>query len=81
MSGRRAGTVEDFRNLVKLSQAFDVLHTLGGAVEPQDSPGARASFRDDARVAAVVRQGAVPLLRAAPQQIADCLELIRIANG
>ena len=30
--------MQDFHNLVKLSQSFDVIHTLGGAVEPQDVP-------------------------------------------
>ncbi len=39
-NGRRAGTFEDFCNLIKLCQTFDVIHSLGGAVEPQDSAGA-----------------------------------------
>ena len=34
--GRRAGTFEDFCNLVKLCQSFEVIHVLGGATEPQD---------------------------------------------
>jgi len=36
--GRRAGTIEDFTNLIKICQMTDVLHTLGGCVEPQDVP-------------------------------------------
>ena len=36
--GRRAGTLDDFRDLVRLSQAFDVIHVLGQMVEPQDAP-------------------------------------------
>src|SRR5580704_7540515 len=34
--GRRAGTFEDFCNLMKLCQSFEVIHVLGGATEPQD---------------------------------------------
>ena len=36
--GRRAGTFEDFCNIIKLTQSFEVLHVLGGCVEPQDIP-------------------------------------------
>jgi len=36
--GRRSGTLEDFRNLIKLCQTFEVIHVLGGATEPQDVP-------------------------------------------
>src|ERR1017187_7520812 len=34
--GRRAGTFEDFCNITKLCQSFEVIHFLGGATEPQD---------------------------------------------
>ena len=33
-----AGTFEDFCNILKLTQSFEVLHVLGGSVEPQDVP-------------------------------------------
>jgi len=36
--GRRAGTLEDFCNIIKLCQSFEVIHVLGGATEPQDVP-------------------------------------------
>ena len=36
--GRRAGTFEDFCNILKLTQSFEVMHLLGGSVEPQDVP-------------------------------------------
>ena len=36
--GRRPGTIEDFNELMKLNQSFDVLHIMGPAVEPQDAP-------------------------------------------
>ncbi|THH37172.1 trimethylamine methyltransferase [Aliishimia ponticola] len=36
--GRRPGTARDFRELTRLTQAFDVLHMLPPLVEPQDVP-------------------------------------------
>ncbi len=36
--GRRPGSLADMIELTKLSQHFDVLHMLGGPVEPQDIP-------------------------------------------
>jgi trimethylamine--corrinoid protein Co-methyltransferase len=36
--GRRAGTLIDFCNLMKLCQSYEVIQVLGGAVEPQDIP-------------------------------------------
>jgi hypothetical protein len=36
--GRRAGTLEDFCQLMKLCQSFEVIHFLGGATEPKDIP-------------------------------------------
>jgi len=36
--GRRPGTARDFRELVRLTQHFDVLHMLPPLIEPQDVP-------------------------------------------
>jgi trimethylamine---corrinoid protein Co-methyltransferase len=36
--GKHTGSMADFRDFVKLSQAFDVMHVLGQMVEPQDIP-------------------------------------------
>ena len=36
--GRRPGTADDFRDLVRLTQHFDVLHMVPPLVEPQDVP-------------------------------------------
>jgi trimethylamine--corrinoid protein Co-methyltransferase len=36
--GRRPGTARDFRELVKLTQHFDVLHMVPPLIEPQDVP-------------------------------------------
>ncbi len=36
--GRRPGSASDFRELVRLTQAFDVLHMMPPLIEPQDVP-------------------------------------------
>jgi trimethylamine--corrinoid protein Co-methyltransferase len=36
--GKHTGSMADFRDFLKLSQAFDVMHVLGQMVEPQDVP-------------------------------------------
>src|SRR5262249_7894388 len=36
--GKRTGSIADYRDLVRLSQAFDVIHVLGQMTEPQDVP-------------------------------------------
>jgi trimethylamine--corrinoid protein Co-methyltransferase len=44
--GRRAGTLEDFCNIMKLCQSFEVIHVLGGATEPQSTS---ATWKSPAR--------------------------------
>ena len=36
--GKHSGTIADYRDWVRLAQAFDVIHVLGQMVEPQDVP-------------------------------------------
>lgn len=77
--GRRAGTLEDYCNLIKLCQSFDVIHSLGGAVEPQDSPVQDRHY--ETTRAQLLLSDKVPFLYArGSRQIADCLEMIRIAH-
>ncbi|MBS0373056.1 MAG: trimethylamine methyltransferase family protein [Proteobacteria bacterium] len=78
--GRRAGSFEDFCNIMKLTQSFDVLHCLGGGVEPQDVP---IQFRHlETTRAMLLLTDKVPLVYArGAGQIADNFELIRIAYG
>jgi trimethylamine--corrinoid protein Co-methyltransferase len=78
-NGRRAGTVEDFRNLIKLCQSFDVIHSLGGAVEPQDSP-VQVRHYETTRSMLLLSDKVPFVYSRGSKQIADCLELIRIAN-
>jgi trimethylamine--corrinoid protein Co-methyltransferase len=78
--GRRAGTLEDFRNLIRLCQSFDVIHSLGGAVEPQDIPVHLRHFETTRSM--LLLSDKVPFIYSrGSKQIADCFELIRIAHG
>ena len=78
-NGRRAGTFVDFCNLMKLSQSFDVIHTLGGAVEPQDIPVHVRHF-ETTRSMLLLSDKTPFIFSRGSQQIADCFELIRIAH-
>ena len=78
--GRRAGTLEDFCNLMKLCQSFEVIQVLGVAVEAQDIPVhirhlevTRAQLTLTDKITAIFSRG--------HQQIADNFELLRIAHG
>ncbi|MGB8328092.1 MAG: trimethylamine methyltransferase family protein [Steroidobacteraceae bacterium] len=78
--GRRAGTLEDFCNLMKLSQSFDVLHVLGGAVEPQDIP-IHIRHLEVTRAQLLLSDKIPFIFSRSPQQIADNFELMRLAHG
>jgi trimethylamine--corrinoid protein Co-methyltransferase len=80
VGGRRAGTLEDFNNLIKLCQQFDVIHILGGAVEPQDIP---VNIRHlEMTRSQLLLSDKIPLVFSRGSgQIADNFELIRIAHG
>src|ERR1700676_2914052 len=78
--GRRAGTFEDFSNLMKLCQSFEVIHVLGGATEPQDIPVhirhlevTRAQLKLTDKIPFIFSRG--------HGQVADNFELIRLAHG
>src|SRR5271163_1128441 len=78
--GRRAGTFEDFCNLVKLCQSFEVIHVLGGATEPQDLPVhirhlhvTRAQLMLCDKIPFIFSRG--------HRQVADNFELIRLAHA
>ena len=78
--GRRSGTLEDFTNMVKLCQNFEVIHVLGGTTEPQDIPVhirhlavTRAQLLYSDKIPLVFSRGR--------KQVADNFELIRLAHG
>jgi trimethylamine--corrinoid protein Co-methyltransferase len=78
--GRRTGTIEDCRNIIKLSQDFDVIHLLSPNVEPQDLP---LGLRHLAMTEAQLTLGDKPLFiysRGKPQ-VRDGMEMVRLARG
>ncbi|MDW4550346.1 trimethylamine methyltransferase family protein [Defluviimonas sp. D31] len=78
--GRRPGTERDFRELVQLTQAFDVLHLVPPLVEPQDVP---VHLRHYATMKAQVElSDKVPFVfsRGTPQT-RESFELLKLARG
>lgn len=78
--GRRAGTLADYENGVRLCQAYDVMHLLGAFTEPQD---VAPELRQLGMMAAQLRlSDKIPhTFCRGRAQIADCFELVRIAHG
>jgi trimethylamine--corrinoid protein Co-methyltransferase len=78
--GRRPGKLEDFEDFIKLTQAFDVLHALTPAVEPQDIDLEVRHLR--MTLSQVQLSDKVPFVYSRGRaQVADCLEMIRIGCG
>ena len=79
--GRRYGTIEDFRNLVKLAYASPYLHHSGGTVcEPVDLPVNKRHFD---MVEAHIRYSDKPFMGSvtAPSRAQDTVDMARIAFG
>src|SRR5579871_1689891 len=78
--GKHTGTLEDFRDFVKASQAFDVIHVLGQMVEPQDSPVAVRHL--DTSYAQLTLGDKVPYFYCRGDgQLGDCFRMLQIAHG
>jgi trimethylamine---corrinoid protein Co-methyltransferase len=80
-NGRRYGTIEDFRNFVKLAYMSPYLHHSGGTVcEPVDVP---VNKRHLDMVYSHIRYSDKPFMGSvtAPERAADSVELARIAFG
>jgi trimethylamine--corrinoid protein Co-methyltransferase len=79
--GRRYGTIEDFRNFVKLAQGSPYLHHSGGTVcEPVDLP---VNKRHYDMVYAHMRYSDRPFMGSVthPQRASDTIEMARILFG
>jgi trimethylamine---corrinoid protein Co-methyltransferase len=78
--GKRVGNLADFRDLVRLTQHFDVLHVTGPCVEPQDVD---LPFRHlQSGLAYLTLTEKAPFLYSRGRgQVADGFEMIRIAHG
>lgn len=78
--GRRVGTLEDTRNLIKLSEYFDVIHVQSTNVESQDIP---PQFRHLKTTESQLTLSHKPIFiysRGTPQ-VQDAFEMVRIARG
>ena len=78
--GRRAGTLADFEDFVRLAQSFDVIHFQGAHVEAQDID---QRFRHYAvNRAQLVLSDKLPFLYArGTPQVEDGFEMVRLARG
>jgi trimethylamine---corrinoid protein Co-methyltransferase len=78
--GKRTGSLADFRDFVRLSQAFDVIHVLGQMTEPQDVPVHERHL--ETSLAQLTLGDKPPYFYCRGQgQLEDCFEMLRIAHG
>jgi trimethylamine:corrinoid methyltransferase-like protein len=80
-NGRRTGTQEDYRNLIRLAQSFDVIHMTGGyPVEPTDL---HASVRHLDCLSDLVKLTDKPFhaYSLGKERNLDALEIVRIGRG
>ena len=75
--GRRPGSLESHRETLKLVQSFDVMHTFGPTVEPQDVP---IHLRHYAMMQAQLELGDKPLhiFSRGHQQVQQSFEMIQL---
>ena len=77
---KHTGSMADFRDFVKLSQAYDVMHVLGQMVEPQDAPVAIRHL--ETTHAQLTLGDKVPYFYCRGDgQLEDCFAMLRIALG
>ena len=68
--GKRNGTLEDTRNIIKLNQHFDVIHIQSPNVEPQDVPLEPPPFAHDGKPVDARRPSRSSSFRAARRRCA-----------
>jgi trimethylamine--corrinoid protein Co-methyltransferase len=78
--GKRTGTIADFRDFVRLSQAFDVVHVLGQMTEPQDVPVSERHLETSLAQLTLGEKAPYFYCRG-DAQLADCFAMLRIAHG
>ncbi|MEM7490398.1 MAG: trimethylamine methyltransferase family protein [Pseudomonadota bacterium] len=80
LRGRRPGTFEDFTDLTKLTQSFDVFQMLGPSVEPQDVPVHLRHLRTTQAI--LTLSDKVPFVFSRGSgQVRDAFEMVRLARG
>jgi trimethylamine--corrinoid protein Co-methyltransferase len=78
--GKRNGTLEDTRNIIKLSEHFDVIHLQSPNVEPQDTPLNTRHLHTIESQVALSRKPPFIFSRGTGQ-VHDCFEMMRLARG
>ncbi len=78
--GKRNGTLEDTRNIIKLNQHFDVIHIQSPNVEPQDVPLNLRHLRTTESQLTLSTKPLFVFSRGTPQ-VRDSMEMVRIARG
>ena len=80
-NGRRPGNFEDFSNLVRLAQSFNVIHCIGGyPVEPVDLPPDTRHL-DCGLAFHTLTDKVLHAYSLGKQRITDSIEMLRIARG
>lgn len=78
--GRRPGTAQDYRELVQITQAFDVLHLIPPLVEAQDVPPALRHY--EFMRTQLAYSDKVPFIYSrGPGQVAESFEMLRDFRG
>ncbi len=78
--GKRAGTLQDFEDFVRLTQHYDAIHTNDGTVEPQDSP-LEIRHLDTMRAMLTLSDKAPFVYARGRGQVDDVFDMQRIALG
>jgi trimethylamine--corrinoid protein Co-methyltransferase len=78
--GRRAGALEDFENMTKLTQAFDILHFNAPFVEPQDVDLRHRHYATGR--AELVHSDKLPFIFSrGTKQVEQSFEMVKLARG
>ena len=78
--GRRAGTHETYRDLLRLAQTYDVLHLTTPMVEPQDLP-TNVRHLHSTRSVVTLTDKPTFIYSRGREVVEDSLEILRIAQG
>jgi trimethylamine--corrinoid protein Co-methyltransferase len=78
--GRRSGNLSDYRDFVRLAQAFDVIHLIGQSTEAMDVAPAERHLQHT--LAQLTLGDKAPYVYSrGDAQIDDCFAMLRIAHG
>ena len=78
--GERTGSIADFRDFIRLAQAFDVVHVLAQVTEPQDVP-VNERHLETALAQLTLADKPPNFYSRGDAQLADCFAMLRIAHG